>query len=174
MMAAALPFLAIAGTVVGAAGSVYKGFYQGQVAENNKEIALERANYAKQAGNQQATLTALKGASENADIKTAIAANGVDVNTGSADKVLTSHRIANELDVDTVLHNANLEAYGYTVEADNLQNEANLSRTMGIVGGVGDLLTGAGSFKMPGGGGGGGGDIGSWGNARTRLGFTLG
>lgn len=173
-MAAALPFLAIAGTVVGAAGSMYQGFYQGQVAENNSIIAQQRADYAKQAGSQTASIAAMKAAAEGADIKVAQAANGVDVNTGSAHEVQTSHRIASELDVDTILHNANLEAYGYTVQADQLKDEANLSRTMGVIGAAGDLLTGASGVQWPGSTGGGATPIGSWGRARQRVGFTVG
>lgn len=174
-MAAVLPFLSIAGTLVGAAGGIYKGLYQGQVADNNAQIAKERGDYAKQAGSQTASIAAMKAAAEGADIKTAQAANGVDVNTGSASEVQSSHRIASELDVDTILHNANLEAYGYTVESDNLKNEANLSRTMGFVGAAGDLLTGASAVKFPGSTGGSSvPEIGSWGRARARTGFVVG
>ena len=82
--------------------------------------------------------------------------------------------MAANLDVDTILHNANLEAYGYSIEADNLKNEANLSRVMGVVGGAGDLLTGASGVKLPGGGSSGAPKIGSWSNARQRVGFTVG
>jgi hypothetical protein len=174
-MAAVLPFLAIAGTAVGAAGSLYKGFYQGQVADNNAQIAKQRGDYAVQAGSENAAIASLKGAAEGADIKTAQAANGVDVNTGSAKTVQESHRMASELDVDTILHNASLEKYGYTIEADNLKNEAGLSRTMGVVGAAGDLLTGASGVKWGGDSGGSGvPKIGSWDNARKRVGFMVG
>lgn len=171
-MAAALPFLAIAGTVVGAAGTLYQGFYQGAVADNNAKIAEQKGDYAMMAGNQNAALASLKGAAEGADIKVAQAANGVDVNSGSASKVRTSHRIASELDVDTILHNAELERYGYTIESDNLKNEATASRVGAVIGAAGDMLSGASSFKMPGGSP--GPNTTSWMTGRQRVGFVAG
>lgn len=165
-MAAALPALSLIGTAVGAAGTLYSGFYQGQVAENNKAIALEKATYARQAGNQNAAVASLKGAAEGAEIKVAQAANGVDVNTGSAKSVQVSHRIASELDVDTIQHNAELEAWGYTTQGEQFGNEATAARVGGVIGAAGDLLTGAKAVDWDGFGGS------SWTRARGRVGIT--
>lgn len=148
-MAAALPYLAIAGTAGGAAGELYNGMYQGAVADINADIAKQNAEYVTMAGNEAATVASLKGAAEGARIKANQAASGVDVNSGSAKSVQLSHEIGSDVDVATVLHNADLQAYGYTTQQTNFQNEATAARVGGVLGGVGDLLSGASSFQQP-------------------------
>lgn len=69
-------------------------------------IAQQNATYAEQAGQVQAAATSLKGAAEGAKVKTAQAANNVDVNIGSAVNVQASERETNVLNTDTVLNNA--------------------------------------------------------------------
>src|SRR5262245_10005795 len=128
-MAFAAP-LAIAAAVGGSALSAYgshkagisqknASMYAAEVARNNSIIAGQRADYATKAGQTQATATSLKGAAQLRRIKVAQAASGIDVNAGSAVDVQASQREVNKLDTETVLHNAELQAYGYRAQAKN-------------------------------------------------------
>lgn len=120
-----LATLATIGAVVGAAGTLESGLYQSQVAANNAKTSEQNAVYAAQAGEQQAAATSLKGAAQDAQIKAGIAANGVDVNTGSALDVQVGERETNKLNAEDVLNNADLQAYGYRTQAanDNAQSQ---------------------------------------------------
>jgi hypothetical protein len=159
---------AIAGAGVSAAGTMYSGMaagdaasYQAQVAKNNSLIAEQNAKYASEAGAAQATAVSLKGAAKMGKIKTAQAADNIDVNTGSAVNVRASEREAGVLDTATVLSNAELESYGYRAKATGYTAESGLLQTQAEeapigagIGATGSLLSGASSvgFKFGGSG----------------------
>jgi hypothetical protein len=128
-------------------GDVSGAFFNAQVAHNNAEIERQNAQNATAAGLQQADTTSRKGASNLAKIKTGIAANGVDVNTGSAVDVQASARGENELDTENVFHNAQLQAYGYRTQAANFDAQASQDRAGGIFKGAGDILSTASSLS---------------------------
>jgi len=100
--------------------------YQAQVARNNAIIAGYNATEAEQAGEQQAFATSMTGAQTGAKIKTSQAANNIDVNTGSAVKVQESEREVAQLNTETVINNANLQAYGYRNQATAFTEQAGL------------------------------------------------
>lgn len=135
-----LPLLGTIGAGVSAASAVYSGLYQGQVAQNNATIATQNATLARQTGQQQGAVSSEKGAAKIAEIKGAYAANNVDVNSGSAADVEAGQRGTNALDTATVLHNADLSAYGYTTQASNDEAEATQDRIQGVLKGAGSLL----------------------------------
>lgn len=141
-----LPALAIAGAGISAVGSIESGLYAGQVAKNNSTIATQNANYAREAGSEQATAQSIKGAAEGARIKTAQAANGVDVNSGSAVDVQEGQRETSRLDAETVLNNADLSAYGYTTQANNFDAQSQQDVAGGIFDAAGTLLGSASSI----------------------------
>ncbi len=159
-MAAALPIAALVGAGISAYGTIEQGqatsnaaSYQAAVAKNNQIIANQNASYAEQAGEAQATATSLKGAATGAKIKAAQAANGIDVNTGSAVDVQASQREVSQLDTETVLNNAELQAYGYRANATNFQAEAGLEQQKAEqapigadLGAAGNLLSSASSI----------------------------
>lgn len=110
----------IAGAATSAYGAVQAGQaqaaeskYQSQVAANNATIAQQNANFAIASGQTKAQQESLKASEQLAAVKSAIAANNVDVNTGSASDVQTSERDIGRLDTLTTMNNAMLEAYGY-------------------------------------------------------------
>lgn len=167
MAFAAIPaVLAVAGAGVSAYGAIQGAQaqssalnYQAQVAKNNQVIAEQSREYALEAGQAQAHTTALKGRAIGGKIKAMQAASGVDVNTGSPVDVQESQREQSQLDVETVLNNAQLSAYGYRVKGDNYASEATLkekaaddAETAGYVKAAGGLLSSAGSlgFKWQG------------------------
>jgi hypothetical protein len=165
---AAIAGTALAGAGATAYGQVYSGMatgdaasYQAEVARNNSLIAQQNAKYASEAGQAQAAATSLKGAAKAGKIKTAQAANNVDVNTGSAVDVRASEREAGVLDTATVLSNAELEAYGYRSKATGYTAESGLPTTQAGeapigagIGATGSLLSGASAvgFKFGGSG----------------------
>ena len=132
-MAAIAPVLGLVGAGVSAVGSIEQGqaqsnaaTYQAQVAQNNAIIEQQNAQYAVEAGQAKAQATSLKGAATSGKLKTAQAANNIDVNSGSAVNVQQSQRETNELDPETVLNNAELQAYGYRSQAVNDTAQAGL------------------------------------------------
>ena len=161
--------LAIIGAAVSAVGSIASGFataanakYQGQVARNNAIIAQQNADYAHKAGQVNAQAESLKAAQRGGMIKAAQAANGVDVNTGSNVDVQESDREKGQLDTQTVLHKADLQAYGYRTQATNYEAQARLDDSqagqaeiggfLGAAGGLAGNKSIAGMFSSGGGG----------------------
>ncbi len=145
-IAPALPALgalaSVAGAGIGAFSKYQSGQFAGQVAENNAQVAGQSAEYATEAGTADAATQSLKGAVKSAGIKNAIAANGIDVNTGSAPKVLASQAETNQLDIETILHNSDLTAYGYRTQQQDLIDQAKQDREGGVLGAMGEGLSG--------------------------------
>ena len=159
----------VAGAAVSAGGQIVQGQatasaanYRAQVAQNNATIAKQNADYAIAAGMQSAETQSLKGAAKGGAIKAGIAASGIDVNTGSAVDVRESQREAATLDTETVMNNAELQAYGYNAKATGFEAEAELDKLTAeqapigaAIGATGSLLSSASSlgFKWSGMGG---------------------
>ena len=161
--------LALAGTAISAAGTVFGGIatsnaasYQAQVAENNAKIAQQNATYSLQAGEAKQQQEGLKAAEEGGAVKTALAANNTDVNSGSALDVESGAREKGTLSQYTIENNASLQAYGYRSQAVGFQAEAGLDEAKaaeapigaGLAAG-GSLLSNASSIGWKWGGGGG-------------------
>lgn len=151
----------LAGAGVSAYGTYQKGqadsaaaVYAAQVARNNQIIAEQNAQHAEIVGEAQAAATSQKGAAKAAKIKVAQAASGIDVNSGSAVDVQAGEAETSALDTDTVLSNAELQAYGYRTQGTNFGAEAGLddakasqAKTGGILGAAGGLLSNASSLS---------------------------
>lgn len=116
--------LSLVGGLVSAAAASAQQNYAAQVAENNATIAEENAQYVRTAGMQQAINTSTQGAAKEAAIVSGIAANNVDVSTGSAVKVEAGQREVNKLDTETVENRALWQAFGYTTQAYNYRAQA--------------------------------------------------
>jgi hypothetical protein len=145
--------LAIAGAGISAIGTIEQGeatsnaaSYQAQVAQNNAIIAEQNATYASNAGLAQAAATSLKGASQAGKVKTAQAASGIDVNTGSAVNVQASERETNVLNSETVLNNAELQNYGYRAAATGYKATAGLEEEEAAQAPVGAALSATGNL----------------------------
>ena len=70
----------------------------------------------------------MKSAAASGRLKAGQAANGVDVNSGSAVAVQSGQRKAGLLDTATVANNAELQAYGYRSQAAGFNAQAGLER----------------------------------------------
>ena len=170
---AAAPVLGTIGTIAGAAGTVMSGVaagkaadYQAKVAENNAKTAEQNAAYSAHAGVTQAENASKREAAKGAAIKAAMAANGVDVNTGSDLDVTQSQRQEGLLNTQNVEQNALLQVYGYRTQATNYQAQAELDKQTAhdapigaAFGAAGSLLSNAKATGFGGGGLGGGGTV---------------
>lgn len=154
--------LAAAGAGVSAYGAISGGqaaksaaYYRAAIAKNNQIIAEQNANSAIEAGSAKGQATALKGRAVGGAIKAKQAQSGVDVNTGSAVDVQEAQREQGQLDTETVLHNADLTAYGYRTQATNYAAESEIDKktgddaqSAGYLKAAGGLLSSAGSIGM--------------------------
>lgn len=154
---------ALIATVAGGATTAYGKYESGQasgaaadyasvVSRNNATIANQNADYAIESGLQKTDTASRKSAAIGGRIKATQAANGIDVNTGSAVDVQAGQRATGELDAETVLNNAELQAYGYRTKAVNDTAQAQLdtaqdaqARIGGDLGAAGSLLSTAGA-----------------------------
>lgn len=128
--------------------------YQASIAEVNKKIALQNADYAIKAGEAGAQREGMKGRYEFGALKTGRAASGFQVGTGSNAKVLESKEAIDTYNQSVVRSNAAKQAYGYKVDAMTAGSQAQLykmaasnAETEGIIGGIGSLVSGAGAVS---------------------------
>ena len=152
--------LGLMGAAISAGGTVMSGVaqsnaanYQAQVASNNAITAQQNAVHAEQAGAVATEAQSKKGAAQQAAVKGALAANGVDVNSGSAVDVQQSAREQSKLDTLTTENNAQLQAYGYRTQSTSYQEQASLDKMTAnaaipgaVVGATGGLLSNASSI----------------------------
>lgn len=127
--------LPIIGAASGAAGSIEQGFaqanaasYQAAIARNNAIVAQQNAGYSAEAGSAQIEEQGEKSAQQDAAVRTGLAANGVDVNSGSAADVQVSQRKIGALDTATVAQRAAETVYGYQTQKVGYQAESNLDQ----------------------------------------------
>lgn len=141
-VAPALPMIAAAGAIGSAGLSAYGAIqggratrdaqnYKAAVAMNNKVVAEQNAEGAINAGVAKGQAQGLKGRAVGGAIKAKQAASGVDVNSGSNVDVQEAQAEQSRLDVETVLHNADLAAYGYRTQATNFEAEAVMDKAAG-------------------------------------------
>lgn len=127
----------IALTVVSGAFSAYSSIKQGQaqadaanysaqVARNNQVLADRAAADAIDRGNVAADQKASQVRQLIGKQRASLAANGVDVNSGSAVDITTDTAGFGTLDVLTARANAEREALGYKTQGMNYQNQAQL------------------------------------------------
>lgn len=152
-VAAAAPALGTIGTVVSAGGAVLGGIaagnaanYQAKVAENNAQIASQNADYAREVGGTKAEQAGLRAAEQGGAVKTALAANNVDVNSGSALDVEAGTAQKGVLDEETTVNNAELTAYGYTGQETGFEAQAGLDKAQAEQAPIGAAIGATGSF----------------------------
>lgn len=120
------------GTGLSALGSITSGQaasksakYNAAVAANNAQTAQNNATLAGQEGAANANIEQQKTRANVGEIKAAQAANGVNVNKGSAVDVQSSAAELGELNAINIRSNAARSAYGYQTQAasDKAQSE---------------------------------------------------
>lgn len=150
-------------TALGAGMQAYGMYQQGQarekaaeynaaVASNNMVLAERQAEDATKRGKIEEQRHRMQVGRLKADQRSALAASGIDVASGSALDVLEDTAKLGEWDALQIRANADREAYGYRAQGMNYQAEAGL-QTMkgrqasraGMIGAGSSLLTGAGN-----------------------------
>lgn len=162
---AVLPAIGLAstalGAVTGAIGSSYAGEakanmyqYQAGVADINKKIASQNADYSRQVGEVKAQDSGLKTMFQVGKMKAAQGASGLDVNSGSASATRDSQTLIGQHDQATIRSNAARMAYGYDIEAVKYGAEADMDRMAasnakqaGGLGAISSILGGAASVS---------------------------
>jgi hypothetical protein len=154
--AAALPYMQYAGMALQAYGSYQnskatQSAYgaQAQVNRNNAQIAEWQAQDAITRGQQSASRIRMKSNQLKGTQRAGMAANGVDLGTGSALRILSDTDLFKEIDANQAIDNAAREAWairnqaqGYNTEASLLQARAD--RESPLMAGGTSLLTSAG------------------------------
>lgn len=157
--------MAVIAVAAEAAGSMIQGvsqarsaMYQAQVARNNKLTAERYAAYAAQQGVTQGEIEGLKARSELGSVRARAAAQGVDVNTGSAADVQTGQRKLGAFGQAEVMNRAAQSVYGYETQAQSFESEVRSDRAAAgwdiigatakaagdVAGGMADLPSGGG------------------------------
>lgn len=121
------------GSVIGAQGSIQSGNanasaaqYQAGIARNNALIAEQNAQYASQAGRSQESASRQKTAQLIGAQRAAMAANGIDIGSGTPLRIQGDTAAVGELDALTLRNNAARAAYGYRSQAGDFTASAGL------------------------------------------------
>ena len=127
--------------------------YQAKVDDNNRKVALWKAQDAKDRGAKEEASLRTKVAALKGRQKSALAASGVEIGDGSALDILADTAALGELDALTIRSNAEREAYENKVNASNLAANAGMKRMgatnsliAGKINAQTSLLSGAGSI----------------------------
>jgi len=150
----------VAGTGLQAAGALAsanaqkkEALYNAQVAKNNAQIAGQNAQYASEAGAAATEGAQLKARAAAGALTSEIAANGIDVNSGSAADVRAAQNELGQYSVNQEAQKAALQVYGFRTQGTGFNAEAGLDEARaanagpaGALAAGGDLLRGAGTF----------------------------
>lgn len=135
-------------TLSGASAARTADNAQADAAATNALIAERAAASAITSGQTQASDTAVRGAQTVASQRAALAANGVDVNSGTAANVQASTKWVTDQNIDTITANAARAAMGYTQQSQNYSNASGAYRAAAdsvspVTAGATSLLTSA-------------------------------
>lgn len=100
--------------------------YKAKVAKNNAEIAEQNAAQERQSGLEEARLQRIKTLQTIGSQQAGIAANGIDITSGTALDTIEDSATMGELDALMIEYNAERKAQNYEQTAQNYNNEANL------------------------------------------------
>jgi hypothetical protein len=122
---------------------------QASVDRTNAILSENQANDAITRGNKLAIQERLKTAQLRARQKVAFAANGVVADSGtSAGSILNDTELLGSFDENTIIQNAQREAFGYRTQARNYRDDASIAQARGemenpFISGASALLTGS-------------------------------
>ena len=102
--------------------------FQADMAEISARMSEQSAQSALMQGQRQAGAVSMRAGQIKSSQRAALAANGVDIGTGSAAELQASTDIMKEIDMNTAEANAVRAAWGYRTQAVNAQNEASMRR----------------------------------------------
>lgn len=105
--------------------------YQSGVAQINKQIAEQNADYAIKAGEVSAQRSGMETRAKVGATRVGEAASGLDINTGSKARVISSVEDVGEQNQAVIRSNAAKTAYNYQVQATGLDAESKLDLMAG-------------------------------------------
>jgi hypothetical protein len=145
--------LSAVGALENAQANKKEALYSAQVAKNNATTAAQNAQYASEAGTAATEGAQLKARATAGALTSEIAANGIDVNSGSASDVRTAQNELGQYGVNQEAQKAALQVYGFRTQGTGFSAEAGLDEARaanagpaGALAAGGDILSGAGTF----------------------------
>lgn len=108
-----------------------RGRFQNDVAERNAQLAEMQREDALNRGSLEEDRARGETAQAIASGRASAAAQGIDVNSGSAVAVRASQQLVGDIDATTIRNNAAREAWGYDVEAANQRMQGKLALLAG-------------------------------------------
>ena len=136
--------IGLAGSMMQAQGQTQNAEFQSGMMGQNANFKLRTADETINAGNTSADWQRVRAGQAVGTQRSVQAANGIDVNSGSAAQLQDDTAMLGELDALTIQNNAAREAYGYRVQAK--QDILNASQTVqnGKTAAKGSILGGIG------------------------------
>lgn len=150
---------AIGGATLKAAGSIYQGNSDANIAQYNEQIADQNATLVTQQGQEEARRSLVNSRKFIGQEEAGYGASGVS--GGSAQWVMRASAAQGELNALTIQNNADVKAQAYRNEANLDQFRAQNMRMKGYAGAASAVLgfLGGGSGPLGGGSGGGSADV---------------
>ncbi|HFE6989974.1 TPA: virion core protein, T7 gp14 family [Salmonella enterica subsp. enterica serovar Newport] len=153
------PTIAAGATLALSGLSAYNQYQQGKytaaVAQQNADVATAQANDAINRGNAEADQRRRETRQRQGTQAAIMGATGADLSTGGALDIFGDTAQFGALDALTTVNNAQREAYGYQVQAENYKAQASSARKQGNMGAFTTLLTAPlqayGAYQMGGG-----------------------
>ncbi|WKL53080.1 hypothetical protein Q1W70_00300 [Pseudomonas kielensis] len=143
---AAIPIgMALVGGMMGAQSANQQGDFQSGLLTQNAAFKNQAATETEMAGDTAADWQRVRTGQAVGTQRTAQAANGIDVNSGSAAQLQDDTSMLGELDALTIQNNAAREAYGYRVQAGQDMKNARQALTNAKAGATGSILGGFGN-----------------------------
>lgn len=137
---------------VGVATAVYtadqqkkEGRANAAIMENNAQLADQQAKNAAAMGDREAEQAAWRNRAVLGQQRAAIAANGIDSQTGTAAELLGETAMFGEVDQQTIRLNSAQSAWGFRADALNSRNKGAQAKWSGKSQATGTLLSGLGS-----------------------------
>ena len=119
------------------------GKYLNKIAKQNAAVSEQAADDAMRTGDINADAKRIETRGIIGTQRAGFAANGIDVNTGSAGLVQDDTAQFGELDALTIMNNAAREAYGYKTQAVDQRQQGKLAKYKGKMDAIGSILGGA-------------------------------
>lgn len=137
--------IAMVGGMMGAQNAKQEGAYNAGMLNKNAALKDQAAQETINAGDTSADWQRVRTGQAVGTQRSVQAANGIDVNSGSAAQLQDDTAMIGELDALTIQNNAAREAYGYRIQAD--QDRSNAVQTLTNAGNkaTGSILGGMGS-----------------------------
>lgn len=149
----------VVSTTMGVVGSVQQAKstqaqynYQAEVNRRNAKVAQANADQKRQEGIEESRMQRMKTLQKIGSQQAAMAANGIDISSGTALDIVEDTSAMGELDALTTRYNAETQAQAYEQQANNFSNQANLdvfagqnAYKSGMINAVGQGFQGLGS-----------------------------